>query len=311
MPLKVLLIDPNAAASSLVHRTLAREGYEVATAESLDEGLTAFSDHAADLVLLSTEAGAEALEGWWQRAGETLGQVPVLLIGGGAEGAVPSAGTVGTPIDADDLLDKVRGQVGAPEAQGNLAWLPEALKEASDEIAEMEKMLGWNAADAPEPGAEADPVSLGIFTEEEAHPEGAAPEPDAAEAAEAVAEGTDRIGEEAAPTTAAVSKGARPAPEAAPEGAPEAAPARDGAVSVAGLPPEQVQRIVADLAREAVERVVWETVPAMVARFISESRAEQDKLFSRIVERVVWETIPEIAEVQVKAEIRRISDGDA
>jgi len=303
MPLKVLVIDPNAAASTLVHNTLAREGYEVSTAASLDEALTVIKDAGVDLVLLSSEADPEGLEGWWAREGDSLGQVPLLLLGDGAQGVVPAAGTVGTPIDADDLLDKVRGQLGAPEAAGNLAWLPDALKEASAEIAEMERLLGWTsiatdlAKGAP---AEADPVTLGIFTEEE------------------MQAAADAEVEESRPPEAGTAEEASDAPAERPAAtgakakrAPAAEPARDPVGPVAGLPPERVEQIIAELAREAVERVVWETVPAIVARFISQNRAEQDALFTRIVERVVWETVPEIAEAQVKAEIRRISEGDA
>jgi hypothetical protein len=304
MPLKVLVIDPNAAASTLVHDTLQREGYEVATANSLEEGLAAFRDAAADLVLLSSEADPDGLEGWWAREGDTLGQVPLLLIGGGAEGVVPAAGTVDTPIDADDLIGKVRDQLGPPEAAGNLAWLPDALKEASDEIAEMERLLGWSSTPVEKGAVEADPVSLGIFTEEEmqaaAGAEAAAPE--VQDEDDETAEEADEAPERSRATGTRAKRG--PGTEAAAE------PVREPLGPVAGLPPEQVEQIVADLARQAVERVVWETVPAMVARFISQNRAEQDALFTRIVERVVWETVPEIAEAQVKAEIRRISEGD-
>jgi hypothetical protein len=303
MPLKVLVIDPNAAASTLVHNTLAREGYEVATAASLDEGLAVIRDATVDLVLLASDADPDGLKGWWDREGDALGHVPVLLIGDGAEGDVPAAGTVGTPIDADDLLDKVRGQLGAPEAAGNLAWLPDALKEASAEIAEMERLLGWTsvATDlAKSVASDADPVTLGIFTEEEMQ---AAAQAEAEEGPPARREAPEADADEAEARPAATgAKAKRPA---------AAEPARDPVGPVAGLPPERVEQIIAELAREAVERVVWETVPVLVARFISQNRAEQDALFTRIVERVVWETVPEIAEAQVKAEIRRISEGDA
>lgn len=325
MPLKVLVIDPNAAASTLVSKTLSREGYEVATAATLDEGLATYEDSPADLVLLSAEVGAEALEGWWQRAGAAMGQVPIVLIGEGGGDAVPAADTLATPIDADNLIHKVQDQVGRAEPAAGLAWLPESLKEASDEIAEMERLLGWSAPAEGGGAGEADPVSLGIFSEDEvpAPPAGGeeakAPTPDA----EAVAEGLDRIQEPEPEPEAAPAKAAEPEPESKPE--PEAAteaeagppPKKSAKASpkrsmepVVGVPPERVEQIVTELAREAVERVVWETVPAMVARVISQNRAEQDKLFTQIVERVVWETVPEIAENRVQAEIRRISEGD-
>jgi len=319
MPLRVLVIDPNAAATSLVNHTLGREGYEVATAASLDEGLSAFHDAPADLVLLSSETEPDRLEGWWQEgAADALKHTPILVLGEGAEGIVTAAGTVPTPIDADHLVAQVRSQVGAPEAPGNLAWLPDALREASEEIADMERLLGWPGGREAAALAEGqDPVSLGIFTEAEVH--GAtAPAEVPAETAEAGPEPSEP--EEAAEANA---EPEAPAPEeaAAPPEPPagEEAPAPKGPASkvrpqpaapFAGMPPDRVEQIVADIAREAVERVVWETVPSMVARYISQSRAEQDRLFTQIVERVVWETVPEVAEAQVKAEIRRISDGD-
>jgi hypothetical protein len=330
MPLKVLVIDPNAAASTLVSNTLAREGYEVASAATLDEGLAAFEGSPADLVLLSADVEPDALAGWWRRAGDAMGQVPIVLIGDGPAGVVPAADTLATPIDADDLIHKVQGQVGRAESPAGLAWLPESLKEASEEIAEMERLLGWSAV--PEGGAsgEADPVSLGIFRRDEV----AAPEAENESSAEPDAEAAEAPGAEAAPTEEAADAevvepepapeaAAEPeaAPEAEAEGAPEPEPVPEPAAAtgtrakaplepVAGIPPERVEQIVTELAKEAVERVVWETVPAMVARVISESRAEQDKLFSQIVERVVWETVPEIAESRVNAEIRRISEGE-
>lgn len=326
MPLKVLVIDPNAAASTLVSSTLAREGYEVASAATLEEGLAAFEGAPADLVLLSAEAEPDALEGWWRRAGETMGQVPIVVIGEGMAGVVPAADTLATPIDANDLIHTVEGQVGRAEAPAGLAWLPESLKEASDEIAEMERLLGWSAVPEGGPSGEADPVTLGIFREDEVQvtveSEAAPSEPEAAgeeTPPETAAEGGDDTPEPEADAPAEVEAPAEvTAPEAEPVAEPEPEPvatateARSKASMepVAGIPPEQVAQIVTELAREAVERVVWETVPAMVARVISQSRAEQDKLFSQIVERVVWETVPEIAESRVNAEIRRINEGD-
>jgi CheY-like chemotaxis protein len=317
MPLRVLVIDPNAAATSLVHNTLGREGYEVATAATLDEGLTAFNDMPADLVLLSSEAEPDRLEGWWQEgAANALEHTPILVLGQGAEGIVRAAGTVPTPIEAEELISQVRGQLGAPEPPGNLAWLPDALREASEEIADMERLLGWPGGREAAALAEGqDPVTLGIFTEAEVH---GAPAPAAATAAEAQAPEAEAeapvAAEEEDPAEAVVETAAPESPNS-PEGAPTPkGPASkvqpQPAMPLAGVPPERVEQIVADIAREAVERVVWETVPSMVARYISQSRAEQDRLFTQIVERVVWETVPEIAESQVKSEIRRISDGD-
>lgn len=317
MPLRVLVIDPNAAATSLVHHTLDREGYEVATAATLDEGLSAFHDTPADLVLLSSEAEPDRLEGWWQDgAADALEHTPILVLGDGAEGVVRAAGTVPTPIDADDLVAQVRGQVGAPEPPGNLAWLPDALREASDEIADMERLLGWPGGREAAALAEGqDPVSLGIFTEAEVHGTPApaaepAPEAEAGEAPPAEREAPAEVAEEAhAEAPAAEPEAPEPEAEPAPKG-PASKVRPQPAVPLAGVPPERVEQIVADIAREAVERVVWETVPSMVARYISQSRAEQDRLFTQIVERVVWETVPEIAEAQVKSEIQRISEGD-
>jgi CheY-like chemotaxis protein len=330
MPLKVLVIDPNAAASTLVSNTLAREGYEVASAASLEEGLAAFEGNPADLVLLSAEAEPDALEHWWARAGDTMGQVPIVLIGDGPAGVVPAADTLATPIDADDLIHKVQGQVGRAETPAGLAWLPESLKEASEEIAEMERLLGWSAVPEGGPSGEADPVSLGIFHQDEVAAPEAEAEPDAAEApAEEAAQESAQEPAEAAEVVD-IEAVAEPEPEpeetAAPEASPEAeaepqpVPEPKGAATgtrpkvplepVAGIPPERIEQIITELAKEAVERVVWETVPVMVAQVISQSRAEQDKLFSQIVERVVWETVPEIAESRVNAEIRRISEGE-
>jgi len=303
MPLRVLVIDPNAAASSLVHHTLGREGYEVATAATLEEGLSAFNATPADLVLLSSDAEPDRLEVWWhEHAADALKHTPILVLGEGAEGVVAAAGTVPTPIDADDLVAQVRTQVGAPEPAGNLAWLPDALREASEEIADMERLLGWpgGAREAAALSEGQDPVSLGIFTEAEVH---GAPTGEPAPAPEEVR------AEAAAPFEAAPPGPARADEAPVPKG-PASKMRVQPAAAFAGVPPDRVEQIVADLAREAVERVVWETVPSMVARYISQSRAEQDRLFTQIVERVVWETVPEIAEAQVKSEIRRISEGD-
>lgn len=332
MPLRVLVIDPNTAAVSLVHHTLEREGYEVATAAGLDEGLSAFNALPADLVLLSSAAEPERLPGWWHEgAADAMRHTPILVLGPGAEGVVPAAGTLRSPLDADDLVTQVRSHLGAPEATGNLAWLPDALREASEEIADMERLLGWPgvAREAASLAEGQDPVSLGIFTEAEVHGTSApaqgeghgAPAP-AAAAAEAEAEGTPAPAEpeaeaepEAPAETRAAAAGHAPAePPRRGEPGPPKGPASkvrpQPAAPFAGVPPERVEQIVAEIAREAVERVVWETVPAMVARCISQSRAEQDRLFTQIVERVVWETVPEIAEAQVKSEIRRIGAGD-
>lgn len=89
-------------------------------------------------------------------------------------------------------------------------------------------------------------------------------------------------------------------------GAPSAEESLEGA-RFGDMGMEEMRGIVGRIAREVAEKVVWETVPSMVAQVISEKQAEQDKLFKQIVEKVVWETIPEIAEAQVKAEIRRIA----
>ena len=78
---------------------------------------------------------------------------------------------------------------------------------------------------------------------------------------------------------------------------------------MAGMTPEQVQEIVARIARSVVEKVVWETVPPLVNQLIQERQAEQDRMFAQIVERVVWETVPPMAESIVKQEIRRLSEG--
>jgi hypothetical protein len=316
MPLRVLVIDPNAAASTLVNETLGREGYEVATAASLDEGLSRFNEMPADLVLLSGAAEPERLEGWWREgAGDALKHTPILVLGEGTGDVVPAAGNVPTPIDADDLVAQVRTQVGAPEPTGNLAWLPDALREASDEIADMERLLGWPGGPAPAPGAGAeaaalaegqDPVSLGIFTEDEVQGARPSAEPEPSEAGETPEAAEAAQGEETAEEAleAARAEDAKPAPKG-----PASKVRPQPAAPIAGIPPEQVALIVADIAREAVERVVWETVPSIVARYISQNRDEQERLFTQLVERVVWETVPEIAESQVRTEIRRISEG--
>jgi CheY-like chemotaxis protein len=324
MPLRVLVIDPNAAAASLVHHTLGREGYEVATAATLDAGLSQFNALPADLVLLSSGAEPERLPEWWhEAASDALKHTPILVLGAGAEGVVSAAGTVPTPIDADDLVAKVRSHLGAPEPTGNLAWLPDSLREASEEIADMERLLGWPGAgrEAASLAEGQDPVSLGIFTEAEVHGmpapaqgEGhgtSGPGATGAEAAGTPAEAAAEVSTE----SVAVSGGDAPAEpsrrgEAAGPKGPASKVRPQPAAPFAGVPPERLEQIVTEIAREAVERVVWETVPAMVARYISQSRAEQDRLFTQIVERVVWETVPEIAESQVKAEIERISEGD-
>ncbi len=78
------------------------------------------------------------------------------------------------------------------------------------------------------------------------------------------------------------------------------------AAEIAGLPAGQVEEIITRIAREAVERVVWETVPVMVEKVLSEKSALQDQLFVQVVERAVWETLPRIAEAQVQEEIVRL-----
>ncbi|MBI5137603.1 MAG: hypothetical protein HZA24_09780 [Nitrospirae bacterium] len=516
MPLKVLVIDHNAAEATLVHHALGAEGYEVATATTLDEGLSILKDGGVDLLLIANDTPADAISTWWSEAKGTLGQVPIILLGEDNQ-LLPVVDSIATPIDTGLLVDAVRTHLEALAPDPANVWLPEALREESAEIAEMERLLGWGGGPATE---DADPVSLGIFSHDEAQQphgqlqdkapavplaapddavdavdtlelpetpahdpepagdalravdalrpiEGEAPDtrprfammapddtPDAgtwddpatagagaapdsprpvprldaeteaalareiagdldaafaaftggdapreaepagdrAEAApeavaphapipEAVAEAA-RHGEAALPTDepnemdemaelmdslrgflegelaeadlAAVRDAASVAPEATkPAAEPElvlgpavnvyrdplaAAGVRDGHVplnaeapvgprreptpppvsravvhanelprAIAGLPIEQVERIVAQVAREVVEQVVWETVPLMVARLLSEKQAHQDQMFAQIVERAVWESLPALAESRIQAEIHRLS----
>ncbi len=165
MPLKVLVIDNNAAEATLVDTTLGAEGYEVATVTSLDEALSVFRNGAADLVLLSSEHAAEAEDGWWHKVGEPLCQVPIILIGqAGDEASVPPSGSLDTPIDTHQLIEVVRSQVGASEPEPAMNWLPDALKTSSTEMTEMEQLIGWTPVSTVQPS---DPVSLGIFSPDE------------------------------------------------------------------------------------------------------------------------------------------------
>jgi len=179
MPLKVLVIDNNAAEATLVNRTLGAEGYEVATATSLSEGLSLFADGSVDLLLISADTPAEEVAAWRSNAPQTVADVPLILLGE-ADPAVQASATVTTPIDTGHLIATVRAQVGSPVATaavGSMNWLPDALRDSNAEMAQVERLLGWRAATD---GAEdQDPVSLGIFSHTEADsspPEALSPE---------------------------------------------------------------------------------------------------------------------------------------
>jgi len=443
-PLKVLVIDQNTTETTLVNTTLGREGYEVATATSLDEGLSVFRGSRFDLLLLANDTQWDNLGEWWERARGAFADVPIILLGEN-DGRVPASASVQLPINTEELMDEVRAQLG-PASQGTLTWLPESLKEETAEIAEMEAMLGWRTPTtttaAPVQDTPGDPeethapalaqgedtaletesgpnldtedsgneladmmASLERFMEEELpeavaetmsgefavaggtdltsetrdssevtvdasaestpldteQPEAIAesPQPESDEAevltaeedsattateAGVVADGMDEItiseasDGELEPAIALDGDGTETEAEVLEEGlhfeldtpAPdpvepvaEEEPAVTALVSpvpgadpdilpgqVAGLPLARVEEIIADVAREVIERVVWDTVPHMVAQALSQNRAEQDKLFTQIVERAVWETLPEIATSKVQAEIERISEGD-
>ncbi|MFQ5508624.1 MAG: hypothetical protein ACE5FN_04710 [Leptospirillia bacterium] len=295
MPLNILLIDENLAESTLVNTTLSREGYVVTTTHSLEDGHAALNDHGCDMLLLSDTVEQNALAGWWKETEEKLKAIPIVLLGTTDKGTVPLREALPTPIDTQALVRAVRTHLGPAEPSPSLSWLPDSLKEGSEEIVEMERMLGWAEGDEDDE----DPVNLGIFTEEEATtlPPNAPEAPDGDALGDTLTTRIESIdGDDKAPRAAA--QPTTPAPESAP-----AVP-----IDFGGLPPERVEEIVTGIAREVVERVVWETVPHMVAKVLSESRAEQDKLFSRIVERVVWETVPTIAERGVTSEIQRLSE---
>ncbi len=184
MPLKVLVIDNNAAETTLVNTTLGAEGYDVATAPTLDEGLSIFRNGGADLVLLSSEHSPESVDAWWAEAQKSLAEVPIVLIGATRAG-VPNVGAVDTPIDTRQLVETVRNHVGASEPLPATNWLPDELRESSAEMAEMERLMGWTAT--PEPQA-ADPVGLGIFSPDEAPSTVATDTPAEAETADSPSE---------------------------------------------------------------------------------------------------------------------------
>lgn len=167
MPLKVLVIDQNAAESSLVNTVLGREGYQVATATSLEEGLSTFRASRFDLLLLSGETERDTAADWWEDARGALSDVPIILLGEGDE-AIPVAARLNTPLDSHALVGEVRAQL-QPSDPTSLTWLPDSLKEDTNEIKEMEAMLGWSLGSAGKsaanplfaPSSQATPLEAG------------------------------------------------------------------------------------------------------------------------------------------------------
>ena len=324
MRVKFLVIDQSAAERILVSGALVREGYEVTAAASVEEALDTVQNHRlnVDVIVLSSETQAASIHNWWSQAQEAFSGIPLIALGTGTN--FPATVSISRPVDTVQLVDQARKLIDGtrmPDEQGDPSTLTaRAVKEVAVEQPMVAQAVGATLiqgaeGDAARAGSLPGPVAMTAMTgdggkdddkPDEVRPGGLG------DAGQEVLEslqnlldsGLSDLREERAAEAAANT------PVAPPGEIPAPTPAPTLPDQLAGLPIERVEEIVSDIAREVVERVVWETVPAMVLKVVNEKQAEQDQLFIEVVERVVWETLPDVATSIVKDEIARLTNED-
>lgn len=321
MRVKFLVIDHSAPERILVSGALVREGYEVTATASVEEALNAAQTTRSrvDVIVLSSETQAVSGDRLWSRAQEAFSGIPIIALG--MEAGFPAAISLPRPVDNARLIEQARKLMDGtrmPDEQGDM---PTMKTRATREVVLEEPVAQAVGVQVSQEAAAEGDAAMSRPLEMTATAGGRGGDDDSpdevrpgglGDAGQEVLEslqnlldsGLSELREERAAEAAANQ------PVTPPGEAPPSAPSPNLPEQLAGLPIERVEEIVSDIAREVVERVVWETVPAMVLKVVNEKQAEQDQLFIEVVERVVWETLPDVATSIVKDEIARLTSED-
>jgi adenylate cyclase len=125
MPATILVVDDDPVIQKLLSVNFEMEGYRVVTAGDGVEGLERIADDMPDLVLLDVMMprmdGLEVVRRL--KADVSTSSIPVILLSAKAQATDVSGGLdagaddyITKPFDPLELLDKVAGLIGAPEA---------------------------------------------------------------------------------------------------------------------------------------------------------------------------------------------------
>lgn len=258
MPKKLLLVDSNLAVQKLVEHSLGRGEFEVTC---LRDGLSALDIlDKLDPDLILADFNIEGINIF--RFCDKLRQKnatrprPLLLLVGTTEpvdyNRLRAAGVtdfIKKPLEATELSEKVHNFSIEPATQiheiaGNAMPARRGGRSAEEaDAARIEELLGWSQPGVGGRAAASPPVEEDRTIVQSMEPP--APNPPARAAAP----------EQPAPQPAA---GASVRAEAA-------TPAAAGT-----LPPEALQALAAQIAREVIEKVAWEVVPALAEAMIKE-----------------------------------------
>jgi len=121
-PARILVVDDNAMARTLIERTLVRKGFEMVTASSGDEALAAVAENPVDMIFLDLVmpgmSGMEVLQ--TLKADDRYRHIPVVVVSGSedmnAADDVKAAGAVEflpKPVKPPDLHQSVEKYLGS------------------------------------------------------------------------------------------------------------------------------------------------------------------------------------------------------
>lgn len=305
--LKILFADDSATMRKVAEITFASDGYDLMTLDNSSALVEQVKKNQPSVVILDTDMpGVSGYDACKQlRADGAIAQVPVLLLSGPSspydERRGKEAGAtdhIDKPFETQSLYDKVKGLASAPPKPAEPAKPAESSKPAARPKVGSKTVLGLGAMGAaPKPGGPAPSPAI--------EPSGLGQKPKQAPPAKPAATQPGPI----ASPVAAKPKQAPPAKPAAKPGIPKPEmPQPDLSKKPAASPAPQKKAAKPAAGLESLSNLTNESKSAeQRASEMTPEQIEAIKVVAKeVIERVVWEVVPDLAETIIKEELAKL-----
>lgn len=340
MPRSVLLVDDNLAVQKLVELTLRKEGFEISSVDNALSAIDLALKQPPDLILADFNLEGMNVFSFVQkvRQKERLAEIPIVLLINSTENYDPaqlqSAGIqafLKKPIDAKELSEEAKKQTGVSEtvmidlnaiSKKGEEKKPEPFSNPGNDAVKIEELLGWSSpgsitpeftqqikteqtvvAAMPEPILSDDPIEENLEKTQylRSTPAADPPVPESVPV-EALSPAFQAEPSLKRPEPVIEKIESEPPPSMPFYAGEEASSALPVSAPAASLAPgrTEIEEAIKSQVREAVEKVVWEVLPALIESALSKEAVKA------VIEEVVWEVVPPLSEIEILKEIKRL-----
>ncbi|NWF76265.1 MAG: response regulator [Nitrospirae bacterium] len=312
---KLFLADDSITIQKVVELILAEEGFDIKTANTGEEALTAIPTYMPDIILADIEMpkinGYQLCEKI--KENPITSNIPVILLAGAFEPIneemvkqVRADDFIVKPFESQELINKINSALSLKAIEGERKF-EELKEEGKEELAEVihEDDL-WSFEQISE-----ETEAKVLATESE-------------ETEEAISEAYLEVAEEIpleVPSIEEEIKTQEIESAKVVSGIPAAEiPTKDELIKIfKDSVHERIDELISSVnlkelintslmpvLRDSVEKILWEVAPDLVERMLKEMLKGSLESLTKEVEKVIWETVPDLAETLISKEIERI-----